>query len=216
MFFLYKQLFLRYDKAMKEFLDFYTVRNNALLMADRILNEGFIPDIVYMLLRGGSGIGNVFIEFFRLSGCPVKTAAAVAESYAGVQQPGETFRLSGWTCAPASLKRDSRVLLVDDIFDSGRTINCVADEIVKAGIFRENLKIAVHDYKIKHFDPLQKTLEFHPDYYARQFEIFSEADDVWIHYLSHELEGLTREEFRREYSSRYPELKSIEAKGLFR
>ena len=194
---------------MKEFLDFYTVRNNALLMADRILNEGFIPDIVYMLLRGGSGIGNVFIEFFRLSGCPVKTAAAVAESYAGVRQPGETFRL-------ASLKRDSRVLLVDDIFDSGRTINCVADEIVKAGISRENLKIAVHDYKIKHFDPHQKTLEFHPDYYARQFEIFSEADDVWIHYLSHELEGLTKEEFRREYSSRYSELEAIEAKGLFR
>ena len=216
MFFLYKQLFLRYDKAMKEFLDFYTVRNNALLMADRILNEGFIPDIVYMLLRGGSGIGNVFIEFFRLSGCPVKTAAAVAESYAGVRQPEAALRLSGWTCAPASLKRGSRVLLVDDIFDSGRTINCVADEIVKAGISRENLKIAVHDYKIKHFDPLQKTLEFHPDYYARQFEIFNEADDVWIHYLSHELEGLTKEEFRREYSSRYPELKSIEAKGLFR
>ena len=74
----------------------------------------------------------------------------------------------------------------------------------------------VHDYKIRHFDSRQKALPFHPDYYARKFEIFSEADDVWIHYLSHELEGLTAEEFRREYSGRYPELKSIGEKGLFR
>ena len=201
---------------MKEFLDFYTVRNNAMLTAGRILSDGFFPDIVYMLLRGGSVTGNVFIEYFRIAGYPVKTAAAVAESYAGVRRPEAALRLSGWTCDPASLKKGSRVLLVDDIFDSGRTVNRVAEEIVNAGVGRENLKIAVHDYKIRHFDSRQKALPFHPDYYARKFEIFSEADDVWIHYLSHELEGLTAEEFRREYSGRYPELKSIGEKGLFR
>ena len=196
---------------MKEFLDFYTVRNNAMLTAGRILSDGFFPDIVYMLLRGGSVTGNVFIEYFRIAGYPVKTAAAVAESYAGVRRPEAALRLSGWTCDPASLKEGSRVLLVDDIFDSGRTVNRVAEEIVNAGVGRENLKIAVHDYKIRHFDSRQKALPFHPDYYARKFEIFSEADDVWIHYLSHELEGLTAEEKEEQARLRQDYINSVRA-----
>ena len=37
----------------KEFLPYEKVRNNALKMAYRIHQDGFIPDIIYVSLRGG-------------------------------------------------------------------------------------------------------------------------------------------------------------------
>ena len=39
------------------------------------------------------------------------------------------------------------VLLIDDIFDTGRTINHLVDIIMNRGIDRENIKVVVHDYK---------------------------------------------------------------------
>lgn len=197
---------------MKEFLDFYTVRNNALLMAERILKEGFYPDVLYMLLRGGSVLGNVISEYFRVAGNPDKpvfVAAVAAKSYTGVAQRETAVKIEGWTLDPRQLSPDSKILLTDDIFDSGRTLNRIARELLEGGIRRENLKIAVHDYKIKHYDPQQTALPIRPDFYARRFEISRPEEEIWIHYLSHELVGLTEEEFRREYRERYPELKDF-------
>ena len=39
---------------MKEFLPYETVRNDALKLASKIYHDGFIPDIIYVPLRGGA------------------------------------------------------------------------------------------------------------------------------------------------------------------
>ena len=36
---------------IKEFLDYNTVRNNALKIANKIYKDGFIPDVIYCSLR---------------------------------------------------------------------------------------------------------------------------------------------------------------------
>ena len=40
--------------VFKEFLQFDTVRNNALKLAHQIYTDGFIPDVIYVSLRGAS------------------------------------------------------------------------------------------------------------------------------------------------------------------
>lgn len=192
----------------KEFLSYDTVRNNALKMAHRIHRDGFCPDIIYVSLRGGAYIGNVISEYFKIlseKGRPVLYAAVVARSYLGIKDRKE-IRVDGWTYSPDYLRQGDRILLVDDIFDSGRTLNYLAEVIIHRGIPREDLKVAVHDFKV--FSQNSDRLPIKPDYYCRRHEINSPGDDVWIHYLSHELVGLTAEERAEHFLSKEPDLRT--------
>lgn len=68
----------------KEFLPYDQVRNNALKLAYKIHQDGFIPDVIYVSLRGGAYMANVISEYFKLTrkgAHPVLYAAVVARSY---------------------------------------------------------------------------------------------------------------------------------------
>jgi hypoxanthine phosphoribosyltransferase len=190
----------------KEFLTYDTVRDNALKLAGRIFNEGFLPDVIYVSLRGGAYLGNVISEYFKIVNRrerPTYYAAVVARSYSDVRKPGR-IKVEGWTYAPEHLRIGDKVLLVDDIFDSGETINHLAGIILEKSIPREDLKVAVHDYKFFYDRPNQ--LPIQPDYWCRKHELSIHDEDTWIHYLSHELVGLTKDELEKFYYSQDAEL----------
>ena len=193
----------------KEFLPYEKVRNNALKMAHRIYHDGFIPDVIYVSLRGGVYLGNLISEYFKIvqrRARPVYYAAVVARSYTGVRE-SEEVKVEGWTYSPESLRTGDKVLLVDDIFDSGRTINHLANIILNREIARNNLKIAVHDYK--YFYDKAEQLSIQPDYWCRKHELSVNEEDIWIHYSSHELIGLSHEELEEHYYAEDPELREV-------
>ena len=193
----------------KEFLQFDTERDNALKLAHRIYNEGFIPDIIYVSLRGGAKLGNIISEYFKLvrkGERPVYYAAVVARSYTDVAQ-AEMVRVDGWTYSPDYLRVGDKVLLVDDIFDSGKTINHLAHIILEKGIPRKDFKIAVHDYK--YFTDKKEQLPIQPDYWCRRHDLSIHDDSRWIHYMSHELVGLKEHELEENYYKRDPELRQV-------
>ena len=193
----------------KEFLQFDTMRNNALKLAHRIYTDGFMPDVIYVSLRGGAYLGNVISEYFKIvrKGMrPIYYAAVVAHSYTGVEE-AENVRIDGWTYPPEHLRLGDKVLLIDDIFDSGRTINCLAQIILDKGIPRNDLKIAVHDYK--YFIDKQDQLPIQPDYWCRKNERLVSDESYWIHYMSHELMGLSHEEADEYYCKQDPELRQV-------
>ena len=106
----------------KEFLSYQTVRNNAIKLAHRVADEGFIPDVIYVSLRGGAAMGNVMSEYFKMKRKdrrPILYAAVVARSYRDVGLQDQV-RVDGWTYNPEYLRSGDKVLLVDDIFDSGK------------------------------------------------------------------------------------------------
>jgi hypoxanthine phosphoribosyltransferase len=190
----------------KEFLSYETIRNNALKLAHRIHLDGFDPDVIYVSLRGGAYLGNVLSEYFkcvRSDRHPVFYAAVVAWSYTDVQKH-EQVRVDGWTYDPAHLRHGDRIMLVDDIFDSGRTINFLVNVFLRRGIPRDDIRVVVHDYKIRTY--AGNELPIRPDYYCRKHVITEPEQDTWIHYLSHELVGLTDEEKKKYYLSIDPEL----------
>jgi uncharacterized protein len=182
----------------KEFLDYATVRNNAIRLAHRIHADGFVPDVIYVSLRGGAYLGNVVSECFKMvrrNRHPVYYAAVVARSYTDVNEQ-EKVMVDGWTYAPEHLRHGDEVLLVDDIFDTGRTVNHLVEVIMANGIPRQAIRVAVHDYKIRLYE--RSSLRIVPDYWCRKHVIERPEEDFWIHYLSHELQGLTVQE-REEY-----------------
>jgi hypoxanthine phosphoribosyltransferase len=134
---------------------------------------------------------------------PVYYAAVVAHSYTDVAQ-SDKVRIDGWTYSPEHLRVGDKVLLVDDIFDTGNTINCLAQVILDKGIPRGDLKIAVHDYK--YFVDKPEQLPVQPDYWCRKHVKSLNDESYWIHYMSHELMGLSREEIDEYYNKQDPEL----------
>jgi uncharacterized protein len=190
----------------KEFLPYQVVRNNAIRLARRAWQEGFVPDVIYVSLRGGAYMGNVISEYFKIvrrGDRPSYYAAVVARSYHDVGEQ-DRVKVDGWTYNPAHLRTGDKVMLVDDIFDTGRTINHLVEIIMDMGIPRSDVKVAVHDYKIRQY--LDRQLPVQPDLWCRRHDLARPEDDFWIHYLSHELVGLTDEEKREHYFRDDPDL----------
>ncbi len=194
----------------KEFLPFDTVRNDALKLASRIYNEdGFVPDVIYCSLRGGAYMANVISEYYKIAHKghhPVLFAAVVARSYSDVRKSTSRVYVDGWTYKPEHLRPGDRIMLVDDIFDTGKTINALVDILLDYGVSRENIKVVVHDYKEVLYKEPQKVV---PDYYCRKITVKNPGDDRWIHYMSHELVGLTDEELEEHYFSKDEELRKV-------
>ena len=197
---------------IKEFLEYDTVRNNALKLANKIYKDGFIPDVIYCSLRGGAYMANIISEYFKILAKvnkfhPVLYAGVVARSYSDVAQHTKVF-IDGWTYPPENLRPGDKILLVDDIFDSGRTINCLVETLMNSrGMPREDIKVVVHDYK--YFTYYNEQLPIQPDYYCRKFEINSPEENRWIHYMSHELVGLSKKELEEYYFKDDPELVDV-------
>lgn len=193
---------------IKEFLPYDKVRNDAIKLGHKILQDGFVPDIIYTSLRGGAYMSNVISEYFKLAlkgKKPVLYAAVVARSYTDIKEH-DCVRIDGWTYSPEYLRPGDKILLVDDIYDSGRTLNFLVETLLEKGVPRSDIKVVVHDYKNFTY---KETLPIKPDYWCRKFDINSENDDRWIHYMSHELVGLRPEELEKHYYSQDPELKEI-------
>ncbi len=186
----------------KHFIQYDTIRDNALQLAARIHDDDFVPDVIYVSLRGGAYLGNVISEYFKLvrrnARRPVFYAAVVARSYSDIRQQ-ERVMIDGWTYSPEHLRSGDRVLLVDDIFDSGRTVNYLVEVILEHGIPREDVRVAVHDYKVRTFKP--DIMPIKPDYYCRKHEVTAPDEDAWLHYMSHELVGLSPDEVRKNYKN---------------
>ena len=183
----------------KEFLQPWVVRDNAVKLAHAIHGDGFVPDVIYVSLRGGAYLGNVLSEYFKVvrrGKRPVFYAAVVARSYTDIHR-NERVMVDGWTYSPEYLRSGDRVLLVDDIFDSGHTVNHLVEILLEKGIPREDIRVAVHDYKIRTFNV--EKLPIQPDYWCRRHVVTSPEQDTWIHYLSHELVGLTDPEIGENY-----------------
>lgn len=194
---------------MKEFLQYDDVRNDALLLAHKMYQEdGFVPDVIYASLRGGAYMANIISEYYKLAlkdHKPVLYAAVVARSYSDIRQHS-SVRVDGWTYSPEHLRQGDKILLVDDIYDSGRTLNYLVSIFLEKGIPREDIKVVVHDYKDftnRERQPIQ------PDYWCRKFVIDKPEDDRWINYMSHEMVGLSKQELEDHYYNKYPQLKKV-------
>ncbi len=197
--------------VIKEFISCDTIRDSALKLAHQMYKQDcFVPDIIYASLRGGAYMANVFSEYYKMvrireQGRPVFHAAVVARSY-GFLRSQTNVMVDGWTYSPEHLRTGDKILLVDDIFDTGKTVNALAQIIMQKGIPREDIKIVVFDYKVPLYKK-EEPLPIQPDYYCRKHVLNSPDDERWIHYNCHEFLGLSSQEVDEQFSD--PEVREI-------
>ena len=107
----------------------------------------------------------------------------MSSSYYGINQQDKEVRVHGLNYIIDHVNSDDELLLVDDVFDSGRSVIAIVDELklkTRANL-PETIKIATPYYK-----PDRNTTEIIPDYYVHE-------TDRWL-VFPHELAGLSSEE----------------------
>ena len=153
------------------------------VLAHRIFEDGYRPDFIIGVWRGGTPVGIAVQEYYEYRGVTTDHFAAHTRSYQGIDEQSATIRVHGLHYLVENATRSSRLLIVDDVFDSGRSIEALVNEIAdqcEANPPAE-IRVACAWYK-----PGRRKVDMQPDYYTH-------ANDDWL-VFPHELHGLSRSE----------------------
>jgi len=151
----------------------------------QVLESGFEPTLIIAIWRGGTPVGMAVQEILAYCGIESDHIAIRTSSYVGVDQRG-AVAVHGLNYMVKKVCHEDRVLVVDDVFDTGNTIKAVSEELAKRarGNMPGELRIAVPWYK-----PSRNETDLVPDFYLRE-------TSEWL-VFPHELDALTPEEMLR-------------------
>ncbi|WP_203293061.1 phosphoribosyltransferase [Maricaulis parjimensis] len=149
----------------------------------KILETGFRPTYIVGVWRGGAPVGIAVQEYLAWKGVETDHIALRTSAYTGIDQMAREVRVHGESYLVDALNADDRLLIVDDVFDSGSSIEAIID-VLKAKCrrnFPQETRIATVYYK-----PTRNRSSMTPDFYV-------EETDDWL-VFPHELCGLSPDE----------------------
>ena len=119
------------------FIDEEYLLNESFRLGVEIYNSGFRPNVVVGLWRGGSTVGIYVQECLQYLGIETDHIA-IRTSYSGVndymamvQNPKQRIRVHGTQYLLETLNADDRLLLIDDVYSSGNTLEVVTNRLKK-------------------------------------------------------------------------------------
>ncbi|MBI1732832.1 MAG: hypoxanthine phosphoribosyltransferase [Gammaproteobacteria bacterium] len=159
---------------------------DSFLLAERVYASGYRPDLIVGVWRGGTPVAIAVQEYLDVRGCgarhvPVKTCA-----YRGIDERRGEVEVTGLDLVADAVDADSRLLIVDDVFDTGVSLEALLGRLrfrLDERCPRE-IRIACPWFK-----PGRNTTALRPDYYLHE-------TDTWL-VFPHELAGLTAQEIAR-------------------
>jgi len=149
-------------------------------LAARVLDSGYRPSFIVALWRGGAPIGIAVQELFEHRGVSTDHIAVRTSSYTGIDRQEKDVRVHAMDYLVSHVTPTDRVLIVDDVFDSGRSIEAVLGELERRCGDRSprDVRIATVYYK-----PSRNRSRLTPHWYVH-------ATDQWL-VFPHELVGLS-------------------------
>ena len=178
----------------KQYLTAQGLLEDSFRLGAKIIQDGFRPSLMVALWRGGVPMGIAIQELLAWYGIATDHIAIRAASYSGIDGRADHVRVLGLDYLVEHCTRDDRLLIVDDVFDTGLTIDAVIDQLRQRA--RRNtpsdIRVAVPYYK-----PARRRSARVPDYFLYE-------TDAWLKF-PHSLEGLEPEEVSRHR----PELEAI-------
>ena len=148
-----------------------------------IFESGFRPHFIVGVWRGGTPVGIAVQEYLEYKGIEADHIAIRTSSYYGIGQRDKIVKVHGLQYIVDNINADDELLLVDDVFDSGRSIVAILDELKAKSRLNmpQTVKIACPWYK-----PEKNITDIEPDY-------FLHPTDRWL-VFPHELVGLSKDE----------------------
>ena len=160
-------------------------------LARLILDSGWVPDDLIALWRGGAPVGVTVHEFFYYHGLRPRHRVLKCQSYTGIETRRHEVVFENADAIFSSVVPGSRVLIIDDVFDTGNTARAVFEQLKP---FNADVRLATVYWK-----PNENQTSLKPDFHVR------ETSD-WI-VFPHELDGLTPDEVKLKDPAVYALLK---------
>lgn len=138
-----------------------TMFEDSFALADDIWKSGFKPDVIVPIWRGGAIPGLCIDEYFSSKGINLLDYVIKVKSYNSVNKRENCILF--FTETLSSIVEQQRILLVDDIFDTGWTMKLVIEQLQKRNPLE--VKTAAIWHK-----PDKNEVGFQPDYVRKSTE----------------------------------------------
>jgi len=152
-------------------------------IAAKVYEDGFRPQFIVGIWRGGAPIGIAVQEYFDYKKIETDHIAVRTSSYYGINQQSKDIKVHGLHYIIENANADDGLLIVDDVFDSGRSIDALIKQLKEQ--MRCNMPKDVR-VACPWFKPTNNKVGFSPDYYIHE-------SAEWL-VFPHELSGLSIEE----------------------
>lgn len=167
----------------KRFITAQELLEDSFRVAAKVFEDGFRPQFIVGIWRGGAPIGIAVQEYFDFKEVETDHIAVRTSSYYGINQQSKEIKVHGLHYIIENANAGDGLLIVDDVFDSGRSIDALIKQL-KVNMrnnMPEDVRVACPWYK-----PQNSKVDFEPDY-------FIHTSDEWL-VFPHELSGLTPDE----------------------
>lgn len=170
----------------KVFITAEQLMQDSVELAKQILEDDFRPDYIVGVWRGGTPVGIAVQEIIDFFGIESDHISIRTSSYRGIEQQRSRVRVHGLSYLTKQINADDSLLIVDDVFDTGLSVQAIVEKI--HGRARKNTPEKIR-IATAYFKPAKNKTNMRPDYYVHET-----AD--WL-VFPHEVDGLTRAEIKQ-------------------
>jgi len=167
----------------KLFIDAQQLLEDSFNLGIDIYRSGFRPNFIVGIWRGGTPVGIAVQELLDYFGVKTDHIAIRTSAYTGIAKMKKKIRVHGLHYIVDHINVEDRLLIVDDVFDTGLSIEAVIRTLKKKA--RKNTPEDVRTATV-YYKPKQKKVDFRPDYFIHE-------TNQWL-IFPHELDGLSKEE----------------------
>ncbi|MFT4747242.1 MAG: hypoxanthine phosphoribosyltransferase [Congregibacter sp.] len=167
----------------KTFITAQQLLEDSFRVAAQVYESGFRPHFIIGIWRGGAPIGIAVQEYFDFKKVETDHIAVRTSSYYGIGQQSKTIKVHGLHYLIENANAEDSLLIVDDVFDSGRSVEALMKQIKK--LSRANMPKEVR-IACPYYKPQNNKTDIVPDYYVHE-------SDEWL-VFPHEISGLTPDE----------------------
>ena len=183
--------------AEKHYITAQALLEDSYQLGAQIIESQFRPDFIVGIWRGGAPVGIAVQEMLVHFGIKTDHISVRTSLYTGIEDTEQSVRVHGLDYLVKNLNADNALLIVDDVFDSGRSIEAVIEQLSLRTRRNtpEQIRVAAPWFK-----PDNNETDRVPDYYLH-------TTDRWL-VFPHEVQGLTEDELRESKSELYNIIKN--------
>ena len=131
--------------------------------------------------RGGAPVGVAVQELLAYRGVQADHITVRTSSYHDIEQQAAAVQVYNLSYLVKKISADDRLLIVDDVFDTGRSVQAIIDRL--ALLTRRNMPLDVR-VAVPYYKPSRRLTERVPDYVVHETEAWIKFPHSCLLYTS--------------------------------